>query len=87
MAVKGGNQVAEKPYRPRLSIEISRQQQDALSRLVPWGVKNALFSVIVDDVIDRLERHGHKFIAIVLDHKLKLGDYTRFSEEEDGYDK
>lgn len=79
--------MAEKSYRPRLSIEISSQQHDALARLIPWGVKNALFSVIVDDVIERLERHGHKFIAIILDHKLKLEDYTRFGEEEDGNDK
>ena len=76
---------SEKPYRPRLSIEITEEQNADLKALIPWGVKNALFSIIIDDVIKKLKSHGAIFIATVLDRKLKLDDYVKF-EVEDGND-
>lgn len=76
---------SEKPYRPRLSIEITEEQNADLKALIPWGVKNALFSIIIDDVIKKLKVHGPMFIATVLDRKLKLDDYVKF-EVKDGHD-
>lgn len=76
----------EKPYRPRLSIEITEDQNADLKAMIPWGVKNALFSIIIDDVIKKLKAHGTIFIAAVLQQKITLDDYTEF-EVEDGNDK
>ena len=73
-----------KTYRPRLSIEITEEQNKELRR-IPWGVKNAMFSIIVDDVIKKLKSHGTIFIAAVLDRKLEIDDYVKF-EVEDGND-
>lgn len=73
----------EKPYRPRLSIEISEDQYADLKAMIPWGVKNALFSIIIDDVIGKLKAHGTIFLAAVLDRKIKLDEYVKF-EVEDG---
>ncbi len=66
----------DKSYRPRLSIELTDEQQVKLLRLIPWGVKNKLFSIIVDDVIRLMEEHGQKFLAAVLTRAIKLEDWT-----------
>lgn len=77
---------SEKPYRPRLSIEITEEQNKDLKALIPWGVKNALFSIIIDDVIGKLKAHGTMFIAAVLQQKIVLDDYTKFEVKENGND-
>lgn len=66
----------DKSYRPRLSVEITPEQQRDLQRLVPWGVKNQLFCVIVDDVIRLMKEHGQTFLAAILAKAIRLEDYT-----------
>ena len=67
-------------YRPRLSIEISEEQNHSLGKLIPWGVKNELFSVIVDDVIELLEKNGSIVLAAILTKKLKVSDLPFIKE-------
>ena len=57
-------------YRPRLSIEITDEQSKKLKQLIPWGVKNELFSTIIDDVIKLIEENGEIVIAAMLTRKL-----------------
>jgi hypothetical protein len=66
--------------RPRLSVEITEEQNLKLLRLIPWGVKGALFQSLVDDVIELLETHGVTVIAAILSKQLKAGDLRTFSE-------
>lgn len=61
---------------PRLSVEITEEQRSELVRLIPWGVKSQLFSIIVDDIIRLLRKHGESFLAAVLTRKLKLEEYS-----------
>jgi len=77
----------DKSYRPRLSIELTDEQQVKLLRLIPWGVKNKLFSIIVDDVIRLMEEHGQKFLAAVLTKAIKLEDWSSVEVKKDGDDK
>jgi len=74
-------------YRPRLSIEITEEQNAKLYRLVPWGVKRELFNVIIEDVIEILETHGEIFIAAILARKLRVQDLPKVKEVLDGHDK
>jgi len=67
-------------YRPRLSIEITEEQHLALGRLIPWGAKNELFRVIIDDVITLLEKHGAIIIAAILTRRLNVGDLPTVKE-------
>ena len=73
----------DKSYRPRLSIELTEEQQVKLLKLIPWGVKNKLFSIIVDDVISLMEKHGQKFLAAVLTKSIELGDWSSVEVEKD----
>jgi len=74
--------MTDKPYRPRLSIELTEQQANELRNLVPWGLKNALFQIIVDDVIELIKKHGQIFVAALLDRKIKLNKIVKFEVEE-----
>lgn len=68
---------SERPYRPRLSVEISEEQAKALSEIFPWGLKNAFFQALIDDVIEIAKKHGHSFLAAVITRKLKAGDFVK----------
>ena len=74
-------------YRPRLSIEITEKQNLALSRLIPWGVKNALFCSIIDDVIELLMEHGEIVIAAILSKQLRAREFPIVKEIFDGDNK
>jgi len=74
--------MTDKPYRPRLSIELTEQQANELRNLVPWGVKNSLFQVIVDDVIKGIKEHGQIFIAALLERKIRLNKVVRFEVDD-----
>ena len=63
-------------YRPRLSIEITQDQSNRLRKLIPWGLKNQLFSVLTDDVIRLAEQHGPTFLAAILARSIGLENYT-----------
>ena len=74
--------MSDKPYRPRLSIELTEQQANELRNLVPWGLKNSLFQIIVDDVIELIKKHGQIFVAALLDRKIKLNKIVKFEIEK-----
>ena len=74
--------VTERPYRPRLSVEITEEQAKALQALFPWGLKNAFFQAIVDDVIEIGKKHGHTFLAAVIARKLKAGDFVKELQDD-----
>ncbi len=72
--------MTEDKLRPRLSIELTDHQNRELMRLLPWGAIGPLFSALVDEVIDLLDKHGTIVIAAVLNKKLKAGDLNCMSE-------
>ena len=74
--------MTDKPYRPRLSIELTEQQAEELRNLVPWGLKNSLFQIIVDDMIELIKKHGQIFVAALLDRKIKLNKIVKFEVEK-----
>jgi len=63
-------------YRPRLSIELTEQQANDLRKLIPWGLKNQLFSVLVDDVIKLGKRYGQNFLAAILARAICLDQWA-----------
>ena len=61
-------------YTPRLSIEITEEQQKKLLDLIPWGQKKALFSTIIDGVITLIEKYGQPMIAIIVSGRLSVAE-------------
>ena len=73
--------MAYKEWRPRLSIEIDEKQYQKLQDLIPWGVKNQIFILIIDDLIDALEKNGQHVIGALLSRKLNLRDISKGIED------
>ena len=65
-------------YRPRLSIELTQTQADALYKYLDWGEKRRLFSLIIDDLIKAFETFGaDKVIGAMKARELKLLDVVK----------
>ncbi len=59
-------------YKPRLSIEITEDQQQRLNNLLgTYGIKRSIFSIIIDDLLDLIELHGQVIVGILLDEAIK----------------
>lgn len=64
--------MGESEFRHRFSFEISKEQSDRVEQFLnTHGLKKALFSIILDDVLDLLERRGAIVIGIILDGAAK----------------
>ena len=59
-------------YKPRFSFEITEEQQTRANRLLStYGLRKSVFSVILDDVLDLIEKHGHIIVSVILDGAAK----------------
>jgi len=59
-------------YRPRFTFEISEEQQTRANNLLSaYGLRKAIFSNILDDVLDIIEQNGNMAIGIMCSSKIK----------------
>lgn len=59
-------------YRPRFSFEISEEQKARADRLLDtYGLRKAVFGIILDDVLDLIDEYGGLAIGAVLSSKCK----------------
>ena len=59
--------------KPRFSFEISEEQQfRALRVFEQYGMRKAIFSPLLDEVMDMIEEHGYMAVAVLLDKTTKL---------------
>ncbi len=66
--------MAEK-YLPRFSFEITEEQRMRADSVIDqYGMRKALFGIILDDVLDLLEQYGGVAIGVILSKKLKPRD-------------
>jgi hypothetical protein len=71
-------------YKPRFSFEITEEQFARSERyLSAHGVKKALFGIILDDVLDKIELHGEKFIIAMTANLVKPTDLLRTTRKVD----
>jgi len=51
-------------YTPRFGFDITLEQQSRANKVLgQFGIRKVLFSAILDDVLDMVEKHGDPFIA------------------------
>ena len=56
------------PDKPKFSFEISEEQQRRALRVFPYyGQRRAVMSVILDELMDMVEKHGQIVFGIILD--------------------
>ena len=62
-------------YKPRFSFEISEQQKNRADKLlVNYGLRRAIFSPVLDDILDMIEEFGGMAIGVMMSGKLKPRD-------------
>ena len=82
MGTKENKMSREKPtsdYIPRLSINISLEQKKRLARILEWGVRRRVFSIIIEDFLTVAEdpERGPAFIGGILSRKIHIEDFVR----------
>jgi hypothetical protein len=61
-----------KDYIPRFSFEISEEQKSRADKLIgQYGLRKAIFSNILDDVLDLIEEKGGIAIGVMMSAKIK----------------
>ena len=73
--------MTDQDFRPRLSVEVTEEQQRKLRECVPWGLQRTLFSTIIDDIIEMVEKHGPMVLAAIIDRKIKADQYLKIGKE------
>lgn len=59
-------------YRPRFVFEISEEQQKRVNILLStYGLKKTIFGIVLDELLDLIEKHGNVIIGIILDGQVK----------------
>ncbi len=66
---------------PRLTVELTRDQYDALAQLIPWGVKGQIFRIIVSDLIKLVRTNPDVVIGAILSRNIKLEDFPSFRKK------
>lgn len=67
-------------YQPRLSINITEEQQQKISRFFPWGTQCKVFSVIIEDIISLCEKHGADIIiGAFIQRYIHLSDISKIN--------
>lgn len=62
-------------YRPRFSFEISEEQRMRADRLIGvYGLRKAIFTRILDDILDLIEDYGGLAIGVLMSGKVKPRD-------------
>ena len=64
-------------YAPRLSIRISEKLAADLNASIAWGLKNALFTRLAEDVVRLVREHGAEALYLYLRGDLELTISTK----------
>ena len=68
---------SDKGCRPRLSIDLTEEQYSKLSR-VPWGLMRPLFSAIVDDLNELMDKGlGDQVMTAIISGMMKPRDLLK----------
>lgn len=62
----------EQDWRPRLSIDITQEQVEALRKYIPWGMRKMVFCALIDMLIAAFERGGSAVLLSVMQKELDL---------------
>ena len=72
---------ADVDLRPRLSVDLTVEQAEALRRWIPWGMRKMVFAALVDLLIAAFERGGPEVLISVIHRELDLpGLFVRKEE-------
>lgn len=74
------------PYKPRIGLEVTPEQFRKLQQYIPWGIRRTLFSAIIDDLIDAIEKtgQGQALIGAIVARQIHLNMLIKEIKNVDG---
>lgn len=69
-------------YAPRLYADLTSEQMKRIQDLIPWGLRSKLMLIIVEDLLDLIEKLGPQAIALIIARRMKPRD-VMFKELQD----
>jgi len=57
-------------YAPRLSVEVSAETYQRLTNRIPWGLKGKIMVILLEDLLDLVEKHGDIVLAALINRSL-----------------
>lgn len=70
-------------YRPRLSVDVSEEQMNALNRYLDRGARKMVFNIIIDDLLELIGKHGAgPVIGLLIERHITLKDVCRLPFDE-----
>ena len=71
-------------YRPRISVEVTKEDKEALKMLMPHGTQKIVFQLIVKDLINVLRKYGSgKVIGAFIERDITLEDLVRMEVSDE----
>jgi hypothetical protein len=67
-------------YVPRLSADVTLAILKRWEDTVPWGMRSKIIRILVEDVLDMIEKEGEIVIAMIIARKLKGNDIIRMGD-------
>lgn len=65
----------DEDYKPRFSFEITEAQKERADRVISqYGLRKAIFGIVLDDVLDIVEEFGGMAIGAILSRNIKPKD-------------
>ena len=61
-----------RPWKPRITFEVTEHQYHVLKEHLPHGMQRQVFGVIIEDLVNLLERYGHDVILAILTKQFSL---------------
>ena len=56
---------------PRLTIEVSEDLATRFSDAIPWGLRSKVMALIIEDLLDMIEKEGNLVIVALLNRVIK----------------
>lgn len=65
-------------YIPRFTFEISEELKDRANKLLSThGIRRAVMTPILEDLLDMIEEHGQIVVGVILDESVKPRDVIK----------
>lgn len=68
--------------RPRLSIDISADLHERMSRLIPWGVQSLVMRTLLSRALDIVDQYGELGLGAIIAGRITIIDLLRKKEEQ-----
>ena len=69
--------------RPRLSVDITEEQDQKLVKYLDHGMRKAVFGVMIDDLLAMIDKFGAgKVLGLFIERSITLKDICRLKLED-----